>query len=333
MPAAYSLGFVGDVMLGRGVDRQQVRRPPAAVWGDVHERLRGFDGLFGNLECCLSTRGTAWTRTRRAFHFRANPDWAVPALRAAAFDWLCLANNHVLDYEVVALRDTLDALSGADIPHAGAGETAAAAWAPSLVRVGDLEVAVVACTDNTPEYAADADSPGVAWTGMGLDEAADRAPVRGAIERARREDPDLLVASLHWGPNMVAEPDEGYVEFGHWLCEAGVDLVHGHSAHNFQGVEVHGDSLVLHDTGDLVDDYAVDRTLRNDRGFVFEVRLDAGGGLRELRLHPIRIHDYAAHEATGSAAAWCRERMRERSRLFGTAEALERAGEGLVLEV
>jgi poly-gamma-glutamate synthesis protein (capsule biosynthesis protein) len=264
----------------------------------------------------------------------------VPALQAAGFDWLSLANNHVLDYEVAAFADTLAALDQGDIPFAGAGRTAADAWAPSVVTVtgeadghGEgLDVALVACTDNVPEYAAGPDSPGVAWTGMDVGDDEDLAPVRDALERAKKKDPDLLVASLHWGPNMVADPAREYVEFGHWLVDRGVDLVHGHSAHNFQGVERYGDGLVLHDTGDFVDDYAVHPDLRNDRGFLFEVLVEGDGTIEELRLHPVEIDDCAVHRAEGGIADWCRDRMRRRSEVFGTSEAFERDGDELVLE-
>jgi poly-gamma-glutamate capsule biosynthesis protein CapA/YwtB (metallophosphatase superfamily) len=128
--------------------------------GALLERLRALDGLIINLECCLSTRGEPWRRTHRPFHFRADPEWAVPALRAAGVDCCALANNHVLDYGEVALRNTLDALDDGGIAHAGAGRNREAAFDPAVVAVEGLDVAVVSLTDNTPEYAATVDSPG-----------------------------------------------------------------------------------------------------------------------------------------------------------------------------
>src|SRR6056297_3248655 len=114
---ALRIGLTGDVMLGRLVDEHQRRRSPDAVWADLLNRLTALDGLFVNLECCLSTRGTPWQVTYRPFHFRADPDWAVPALEAAGVDGCALANNHVLDFGDPALLDTLDALDGAGIAH------------------------------------------------------------------------------------------------------------------------------------------------------------------------------------------------------------------------
>ncbi|WP_049928077.1 CapA family protein [Halopiger goleimassiliensis] len=335
------IGFTGDVMLGRVVDDRQRRRSVDAVWGDVGDRLRDLDGLVINLECVLSNRGSEWQRTHRPFHFRADPDRAVPALERAGVDVCALANNHVLDYEEVALRDTLAHLDEAGIAHAGAGETIDAALEPATRSIADLDLAVVSFTDNTPEYAADEDSPGTAW--IPIDEtrrtpggqrwndqdARTRQRVRTALDRARATDPDLLVASLHWGPNMVTEPPDAFRAFGRWLVEEGVDVIHGHSAHVFQGIEVHEGSPIMYDAGDFVDDYRVDPELRNDRGFLFVLETDADGALETLRLEPIEIGDCAVHEAGSEAAEWSRRRMRDRSEPYGT--TFGRDGEALVL--
>ncbi|WP_408957000.1 CapA family protein [Natrinema sp. 74] len=329
------IGFTGDVMLGRLVDDRQRDRSVDAVWGNTLERLRGLDGLVINLECVLSTRGRKWTRTRRPFHFRADPDWAVPALERAGVDACALANNHVLDYEEVALRDTLAALDEAGIARSGAGETIDEALEPAAFSVGDsnggLDVAVVSFTDNTPEYAADEESPGTARVEFDVDDTTMRRRVRKAFERARETEPDLLVASLHWGPNMVTEPPASFRAVGRWLAEEGVDIVHGHSAHVFQGIEVHDGTPIIYDAGDFVDDYAVDDERRNDRSFLFVLAVGPDGRPTDLRLHPTEIDGCAVHVASPDAAAWARDRMRDLSEPFGT--AFDRDGEALVLSL
>ena len=318
-------------MLGRNVDRRQRSRPPDAVWGDLGDRLAALDGLFVNLECALSTRGERWTRTYRPFHFRADPSWATSALEAAGTRFAALANNHLMDVGETALLDTLSALDDAGIARAGAGPDREAARAPAVVDVAGTRVAAVSFTDNTPEYAADEDSPGVAYCRLDPEDPEDRAVVERSLDRARERDPDLLVASLHWGPNMETEPSDDRREFGRWLARR-TDLVHGHSAHVFQGIEVVDGTPVLYDCGDFVDDYAVDDELRNDRGFLFEATVE-GGRIDRLRLRPVEIRDCAVREAPPAVAAWCRERMRERSTPFGTADAYRREGESLALEV
>ncbi|PSQ15080.1 poly-gamma-glutamate biosynthesis protein [Halobacteriales archaeon QS_8_69_26] len=333
MARSVRIGLVGDVMLGRNVDRRATTRDPEAVWGDLLDRLRSLDGLLVNLECCLSTRGEKWSETYRPFHFRASPDWATEALAAAGVDFACLANNHLMDYGEVALRDTLETLDEAGIAHAGAGETMREAARPAVFEVGDLTVAAVAFTDNIPEYAAGPSSPGVARVEADLSDRESRETVTRALDAARESDPALLVASVHLGPNMVAEPDPERRAFAQWLAESGVDVVHGHSAHVFQGVEVYDGRTILHDAGDFVDDYAVDEDFRNDRSFLFEMEVTPDGRPLELRLVPIQIADCAVHRPDDRCVEWCCETMRERSEPFGSAEAFERDGRELVLDL
>ena len=324
------LGVTGDVMLGRLVD-ERYRGPghdPTAVWDGLINRLQALDGLLVNLECCLSTRGEAWTETYRPFHFRADPAWAIPALEAVDVDGVALANNHVLDFGEPALEETLAALDGATIAHAGAGFDRVEAWDPAAFEVDDLDVALVSFTDNTPEYAAGEGSPGTAYATMDPEDADTCRRVREALAMARDMDPDLVVASLHWGPNMVEEPPAAFQRFAHWLVEEGVDLLHGHSAHIFQGIEIVDGTPVIYDAGDFVDDYAVDSRLRNDRSFLFEVLLDPDDArILELHFEPTEIRDCAVHPAGEEAARWARDRIRSLSSPFGT--AFERAGNGL----
>lgn len=328
---ARRIGLTGDVMLGRLVDERQRYRPVNAVWGNLTDRLLGLDGLFINLECCLSARGRRWEQTEHPFHFRADPDWAIPALEAVGVDCCALANNHVLDFEAAALLDTLSHLDDAGIAHSGAGRTREEALEPARTTVGDLDVAFVSLTDNTPEYAAAESAPGTAYVEIDVDDEETRATVRDVVARARSRAPDLLVASLHWGPNMRERPPDSFRAFARWLVDEGVDVVHGHSAHVFQGVEVYDGRPILYDTGDFVDDYAVDSRLRNDRGFLFELSLRADGEPRELRLVPTEIGGFAVHEAGPEAADWSRTRMRALSAAFGTTFA-EDAGD-LVLSL
>ena len=320
------LGFVGDVMLGRGVDERWADGPPTGVWGTMLDRVRPLDGLFCNLECCLSTRGSQ--RPGRTYHFRAAPDWAVPALRAGEVTWASLANNHVLDYGPGAFADTLERLGSGGIAHAGAGPTLAAALEPSVVSVGGLDVAVVAFTDRSPSYGAGTDAPGTAFARIDPTAPRTRRLVDASLVRAREADPDLLVASLHWGPNWEVRPSRRQRRFARLLVDRGVDLVHGHSAHVVQGVEVYRGRPIVYDAGDFVDDYAVKPGLHNDRSFLFELAV-AGGELSALRLVPVEIVDEAADRAGEGAARWLRARMRERSAPFGT--TLRRDGDGLWL--
>src|SRR5207248_1383095 len=116
---------------------------------------------------------------------------------------------------------------------------------------------------NEPAFAAGPDHPGTNYLTIATDPAT-RARVRRAATRARRQGAELVVLSLHWGPNMRLTPPRRFRAFAQAALEDGVALLHGHSAHLFQGVEFDRKGLILYDTGDFLDDYAVDPELRND---------------------------------------------------------------------
>lgn len=318
------LGFTGDVMLGRGVDDRWKDGPPAGVWGNLQDRLASLDGLFVNLECCLSDRGEA--RPGRTYHFRANPEWAVPALRTADVTWTSLANNHVMDFGTAAFTDTLTHLTDAGIAHAGAGKTRSKAIQPSIVEIAGLRLAIFGLTDRSPAYAATVNRPGTAFVRINTGNPATRRTVDTALKRANAAAPDLVVASLHWGQNWETHPSRAQRRFARWLVDRGVDIVHGHSAHVIQGIEVYRGRPIIHDAGDFVDDYAVKPGLHNDRSFLFEAEIE-DGQLRGLHLHPIQIDRGQVTSASGGPAVWLRQTMRSRAADFGT--SVDRKGAGL----
>jgi poly-gamma-glutamate synthesis protein (capsule biosynthesis protein) len=324
-----TIAFAGDTMVGRDLNEEygDGEADPAAIWGEFRAELESVDGVVCNLECCLSERGERFPD--RTYYLRGDPDWAVPALDAGNVAYASLANNHAMDYGPVALTDTIDALGEADIANAGTGKTLEAAWTPATFSVDGLDVAVVSFSDEYEVYAATEERPGIAWAESDPDDQRTRRLVGDAIERAKAADPDLLVASVHWGENWVEYPNDRLVAFGHWLVDQGVDVVHGHSAHVVQAVERYDDGLILHDTGDLVDDFGVKDDLGNNKSYLFEVTF-VDGTPERLRLVPFFIND-GVYLASEHDAAWLRETVRERSVPFET--TYERDGEALVVDL
>ncbi|TKX73784.1 CapA family protein [Halorubrum sp. GN11_10-6_MGM] len=314
------IGFVGDLMLGRSVaDRWADGDDPEGVWGSTLTRLRELDALVGNLECCVSDRGERWPD--KVYYFRSPPSFAVPALEAAGTSFVSLANNHVLDYREPALRDTRRHLADAGIARAGAGANAGEALRPATFEAGDLTVAAFGLTDQSTAFAATDADPGTAFARLDPAVRGTRTLVGDVLDRVAEAEPDLVVASLHWGANWETEPRAVHERFGRWLVERGVDVVHGHSAHVLQGVEVYDGCPIIYDAGDFVDDYVSYRDregVYNKRSALFELVV-RGGELAALDVVPTAIADETARLADGEVAEWVRETVAERSDAFGTA--------------
>lgn len=310
------LAFIGDVMLGRLVSRELRRREPASFWGDVGLLLRSVDATIANLECAI-TRGTErWERSPKAFLFAADP-LAIEVLKVGNVRAVSLANNHILDGETAGMLETLRLLDEANIAHAGAGRDADAARRPAIFSAGPCKITLFACVNHEAAFAAGELHPGTALVDL-ADPAEKAFPSLEEIEAVRRNGVHLTVLSSHFGPNMVLTPAASIRTYRRAAARRGIDIIHGHSAHLFQGVERSNGSLILHDTGDILDDYAVDHDLHNDWSFVFIVDVSPDGRLSKLSLIPVILEFARVRLASRSEAGPMFERMATLSAAFGT---------------
>ena len=290
-------------MLGRAVAQRLETEPPESLFApELVDVVHQADLCLLNLECCISARGEP--APGKIFYFRA-PPWATQALTHLGVNCVTLANNHALDFGQDALLDTLAHLDAAGIQAVGAGSDLERARAPALFEANGFRLAVLAVTDHPPDYAAGPGLGGVAYADLRRDPAPE-----WLSQRIAAVDADAVLVTPHWGPNMVAEPGPHVHRAATGLVDAGATLVAGHSAHVFHGVA----PRVLYDLGDFLDDYRVDRKLRNDLGLLFLVDL-AGD---ELEAIPLELEVAHTRMAEGEEAAWIRRRFVEASANLGT---------------
>ncbi|MFC5993758.1 CapA family protein [Pseudonocardia hispaniensis] len=352
----------GDVMLGRGVDqilphpgRPAVREryvtdarcyvdlaesangpiprpvPFAWPWGDAIGMLDGIapDVRVINLE-------TGITRSRRfapgkGIHYRMNPA-NIPCLALARPDVCALANNHVLDFGRRGLADTLDALAGAGLTSAGAGQGATQAWLPAAVPVdGRARVLVfsmgTASSGIPASWSAVGRRPGVAFLRELSDAAADQ--VLGRV-RQHRTPRDIAVVSIHWGSNWGYDVSREQVRFAHRLVDGGVDLVHGHSSHHPRPIEVYRDKLILYGCGDFIDDYegiGGFADYRDDLRLLYVAAVEPDTGvLVRLRMAPLQARRMRLRRAGVEDRRWLRGVLDAISREFGSGVELDADG-------
>ncbi|MPZ88763.1 MAG: CapA family protein [Nitriliruptorales bacterium] len=316
------VALAGDTMLGRGVARRLLQDPDRPLFApEVTAAARGADLFVLNLECCISARGERWRDPGKPFFFRA-PPVAAERLRELGVDTVTLANNHALDYGSEALADTCAHLDRAGIAWVGAGPDEVTARRPQVVKAGGMRVAIVGFADHPPAFAAGRDRPGIAHVDL-----AREVPgwLRNAIDQV---DADLVLLTPHWGPNMVPAPVPQVRRAAQRLVDAGAGLIAGHSAHVFHGAAQAGDSLVLYDLGDFIDDYAVEETLRNDLGLLWLLDIGDQGPVR-LEAVPLALDFCFTRVAKPHEAAWIAARLRRACAEFGTA-VRERDGRLLV---
>lgn len=301
---------MGDVMIGRGVDAILATRGYSYVWGNTLPLLRSTDLNIANLETTLTT---SEKEVFKVFTFKASPD-RIKCLNDANITAVNLANNHILDYDEEGLMETIAVLDAAGIQHTGAGKNDVAANAPAIINRNEISLAVLGCTDNEPGWKASNKKCGTHY--VDVSNKNDRRSILQAIEQLKQQNNHVIV-SIHWGPNLKEYPDEAFVSFAQEMIDHGASLIHGHSAHNFQGIEVFRNKLILYDTGDFVDDYVVHAVVRNDHSFFFMVTFSKEK-IVKINLEPVLISNYQVNLAREESSRWSLERMQELSEKFGT---------------
>lgn len=288
------IAMVGDVMLGRLVNKMLKTSPPAYPWGNTLSILNDADLRICNLECVISDVGRPWSATPKIFHFRTD-EKNIETLLSAKIDMVSIANNHVLDFEDDALQRMLGILDSHKILHTGAGRNFLQASQPAISTVKGKRIGMIAFTDNEPGWEAKEDHIGVFYVPTHLHDM--RAQELLNRIRKLRLEVDFLIVSAHWGPNWGYAPPREHPAFAHAIIDAGADLIFGHSGHVFRGIEIYNQRPIIYCAGDFIDDYAVDEIEKNDESFIFVVDIESEQKLK-IYLYPTCISEFQANLAS-----------------------------------
>jgi poly-gamma-glutamate synthesis protein (capsule biosynthesis protein) len=354
-----SLFLAGDVMTGRGVDQVlphpgdprlyesyaksacdyvelaerangPIARPLAFgdIWGDALAELerRRPDARIVNLETAV-TQSTE--PEPKGINYKMSPA-NVGAITAGGIDCCVLANNHVLDWGPVGLIETLTTLEQAGVRCAGAGRDQTSAAAPAILPVACkarvLVYALASPTSGVPAaWAATARKAGVNLL-PSFSEA--RAQVITSEIHAAKGPGDIVVLSIHWGPNWGYDIPDEQVAFAHRLIDSGAaDVIHGHSSHHVKGIEVYREKLILYGCGDFIDDYegiSGYEEYRDDLVLMcFPMVRCADGTLGGLDMVPLQIRNMRLHRASPADASWLADTLSRECKKFATRIAID----------
>ncbi len=304
-----TFGLAGDVMLGRLVNKMMLKKDILYPWGTMLPLLKKNNFNMVNLETTLTTNKK---KVPKAFNFKSKPEHAL-ALKEANIQIVNNANNHILDFGIKGMEETLIALNKTNIYHVGAGMNLQQAQRPVFFTKNGIRFAVLGFTDNEALWAATDKKPGINYITI-HQKTADS--LKDLIKNTKKNS-DVLIVSLHWGPNWEEKPNKDFRDFAHTLIDAGVDIIHGHSPHIFQGIELYKNKLIFYSCGDFLDDYAIDKVLRNDETFLFVVTVDTQG-IQKLQLIPAIISNMQVNKAEGKDALRLIQKMQKLSQELGT---------------
>lgn len=195
---------------------------------------------------------------------------------------------------------------------------------PALFRAGPMITGLIGITDNMKEFAAGPGKAGTSYFRIDT-EPSTLTAISGLVRDLKRAGAASIVLSAHWGPNLRPSPPHIFRRFARAAIDLGVDIVHGHSAHLFQGVETYAGGLILYDTGEFLDDYWIFPGIRTDHSFAFIVDYEQGRPKR-LSLVPVKLDRGRVWLAKGKTFDRITEAMMRKSGRLGTTLCTSESG-------
>ena len=239
---------------------------------EVLSLMTDSDITMVNQEFAFSDRGEAMED--KQYTFRVPPS-RVALFQEMGIDIVSLANNHALDFGIVALEDSFETLDEAGILYVGAGKNLSRAKQMETITVNGKVIGFLAASRVIPVAEWNA---GSSTTGMFTTYSPEL--LCQTIEENRNQC-DYLVVFVHWGVERNTYPEDYQFRMGKQYIDAGADAVIGCHPHVMQGFEYYKGKMIAYSLGNYI------FNLRSTLEAVLQIVIEENGDA-EWKLIPIR---------------------------------------------
>ena len=227
-------------MLGSGVKNHIVKYGGLFPFNETASILKKGDIVFGNLECPISEQGKFLKNKK--YTFKA-PEESVKGLLSAGFNILSLANNHILDAEIIAVKNTKKNLEENEINFTGLKyKENEINLKPIIIEKQKTKIGFLAYTQIFPkQFKALYPGPFPFIEENVLED----------IKNAKKQ-VDFLIVSMHWGKEYKFKPDKEQKRIAKLIINNGADIIYGHHPHVLQPIEKYKKGLIIYSLGNFV---------------------------------------------------------------------------------
>lgn len=197
-----------------------------------------------------------------------NEKLAVQKIIDNGCNLLCLSNNHIFDYGVEGIRQTIDFLNKKKINYIGAGLSKEDIYRPLILNVKDLKIGFINIAENG--FGASIDKE------YGYCYAFDKK-IKATIKRIK-ESVDFIIIISHMGAEHWDFPLPEVREFYKELIDFGVDVVIAHHPHIPQGWEEYKGKVIFYSLGNFIFDKGLG--IQNPKSFSVSLELEKSKKIR-----------------------------------------------------
>lgn len=196
------------------------------VFSDIKEYISSADIAVGNLETTFAGKDRGYSNYPR-FN---TPEQLATNLKDFRIDVLSTANNHCMDTNYTGLVSTLKYLDEAGIAHTGTSATVQDQNEVLIKDVNGIKIAFLAFTYGTNGIPVPEDK---SFSVNLIDEDL----ILKQIELAKKQKPDLVCVSMHWGIEYQTKQNAEQERLAELLFKNGVDVILGSHPHVLQPME------------------------------------------------------------------------------------------------
>ena len=235
------ISAVGDIMLGGTAEPELENLGYDYPFKKVSHLFKNSNIVIGNLEGPLTEHDISGND--KEYLFKSPPQRVAPALKKAGFNVMNLANNHILDYGLMGMTDTIEALKNQHIHTVGTANNLNEARRGLILASNQHKIAFLSYSLTFPEsFWATEDQPGTAF--------GHEHQIREDVRRMKSQS-DLIVVSFHWGQEKSAQLRDYQPVLAHAAIDEGADMVIGHHPHVLQAVERYKHGIILYSLGNF----------------------------------------------------------------------------------
>jgi poly-gamma-glutamate capsule biosynthesis protein CapA/YwtB (metallophosphatase superfamily) len=283
----FTLMATGDVIPARSVNATNVSRNDFTYpFASTAAFLSHADAVFSNIESPLISPCPVTIEGMKFCGDEKNAE----GLSFAHISVANIANNHIGNYGIEGIENTIHILKQQNIAITGNGDAA-------ILKKNGFTFGFLGYND-------------IGGTVSGVAEA--NAEQITADITTLKQTVDIVVVAFHWGVEYTSDPTKRQQELAHTAIDAGADLIVGNHPHWVQGIEQYKGKLITYAHGNFVFDQMWSQETREGiiATYVFNRQ-----GLTSVHFYPVIIENYAQPRfATKEEARRILDRMENSSK-------------------
>ncbi len=273
----FSIVAGGDIMLDRGVKGYISRYGSKYPFKYIREIIKNNSIAFANLESPI-TRSTEKYLPDKGIYFKVDPAYAN-AIKWCGFDILSISNNHIMDWGINGVIDTMRYLNEMNIKYTGVNIGEKWNIKPVIFNIKKTKVCFLAINDIYPVTYRKGHRVVSTYT---YDER-----MRKYIKHLSNKC-DILIISYHTGIEYRKNPEREKIEKMKLLIREGADIIIGGHPHVVQNIEVYNEKKVIaYSVGNLIFDQ--NWSEETSTGLLLEFGFN---GQKILYIYPLKVKIY-----------------------------------------